>query len=125
MKKAIEMDFGGFVLDAELFDTPIAEKFVRHLPCKIQLTQWGNELYGPIGPLGQPDLGEENPVADIPAGGIAYTRRGNYVCVFFGQRPAWAVEHIGQINENQWKQLVDYLVQTSVTIRSNHSPDHR
>lgn len=112
-KNRIELNFGSFVLDAELFDTDVAKKFAAHLPYQVSLTHWGNELYGSI----EKDLGEENPVADIPAGGIAYTNQGNYVCVFFGQKPAWAVEYIGQIVDVQWEKLVQSPAQTSVEIR--------
>lgn len=109
----IEFDFGSFVLDAELLDTVIAKRFAAHLPYQVHLMLWGNELYGSIGK----DLGEENPVEDIPPGGIAYTNQGNYVCIFFGQRPAWAVEYIGQISDNHWQALVKSPVQKSVIIR--------
>jgi len=118
MKNRIILDFGSFVLDAELFDTVIAEKFFQHLPYQVNLTHWGNEFYGPITEkLGGKDLGEENPEPDIPPGGIAYTNQGNYVCIFFGQRPAWAVEYIGQIIDDQWEKLVDNPEQASVEIR--------
>lgn len=112
-KKRIILDFGSIVLDAELFDSSIADSFARNLPYTINLEKWGNELYGSIGI----DLGKENPVPDIPSGGIAYTNRGNYVCIFFGQRPAWQVEHIGQIINNGWKKLVGNTSCNSVTIR--------
>jgi hypothetical protein len=98
----IQLDFGTFILEADLFDTVIANQFAAHLPYEVKLTGWGNELYGPIGI----DLGSADPVAEIPPGGIAYTNQGSYVCIFFGQRPAWAVEYIGQISDNQWQQLV-------------------
>ena len=55
---------------------------------------------------------------DIPPGGIAYTNNGNYVCIFFGQRPAWAVEHIGQIADDQWPRLREISDCRSVTIRA-------
>ena len=109
----IELDFGSFVLDAELFDTAIAKKFADRMPYTVELMQWGNELYGSVGV----DLGEDNPVPDIPAGGIAYTNQGNYVCIFFGQRPAWAVEYVGHIPGDQWKKLVDQPSQGFVLIR--------
>jgi hypothetical protein len=108
----IVLDFGAFSLDAELFDTPIAQKFKQHLPYHVRLMEWGNELYGSIGK----DLGEENPVPIIPPGGIAYTRQGNYVCIFFGQTPAWEVEHIGRIVGNQWSRLLENPLQESVSI---------
>ena len=114
MKNRIVLDFGSFVLDAELFDTQISEKIVQHLPYQVSLTHWGNELYGSIGK----DLGEEDPVPTIPPGGIAYTNQGNYVCIFFGQRPAWAVEYVGQIIDDQWEKLVQSPAQAAVEIRS-------
>jgi hypothetical protein len=112
-KKQIVLDFGSVVLDAELFDSSIAISFAESLPYTINLEKWGNELYGSIGI----DLGKENPIPDIPSGGIAYTNRGNYLCIFFGQRPAWQVEHIGQIKSDSWKSLVGNTSYKSVTIR--------
>ena len=109
----IELDFGTFALDAELFDTVVAKRFAEHLPYNVRLMQWGSELYGSIGR----DLGEENPVEKIPPGGIAYTNNGNYVCIFFGGTPAWAVEYIGHIPHDQWKKLVENPSQDSVVIR--------
>jgi hypothetical protein len=111
---SIELEFGSVVLSARLFETDIAQRFMHSLPLTVSLMQWGEEFYGSIGV----DLGEENPVADIPPGGIAYTRSGKYVCIFFGQRPAWAVEHIGQIADDQWPRLHEISGARSVTIRA-------
>ena len=112
---SIELDFGSLVLSARLFDTDIAKKFLRHLPVTVNLMQWGEEFYGSIGV----DLGAEKPVENIAPGGIAYTNSGNYVCIFFGQRPAWAVEHIGQIVDDQWQRLREIPDCRSVTIRAS------
>ena len=112
---SIELDFGSVVLGARLFETAIAKKFLRHLPVTVNLMQWGEEFYGSIGV----DLGAENPVDTIPPGGLAYTNSGNYVCIFFGQRPAWAVEHIGQIADDQWSRLREIPGCRSVTIRAS------
>ena len=98
----IILKFKNFTLNAELFDNDIAGKFAAELPYKVKLIQWGKELYGSIGI----NLGAENPGPEIPAGGIAYTNRGNYVCIFFGQDPAWQVEYIGQIKGDEWKRLL-------------------
>ena len=102
MTRIIKLCFKDFDLKAWFFDTKIAGRFAGGLPYNVQLTQWGKEVYGSIGI----DLGEENPVSEIPAGGIAYTNRGNYVCVFFGQSPAWPVEYIGQILDDGWERLI-------------------
>lgn len=99
----IVLDFAGLCLKAELFDCDIARRLEEMLPCDISLTNWGNEVYGSIGE----DLGEENSVPEIPAGGIAYTNQGNYLCIFFGQQPAWPVEYIGQIQGDAWRKLLD------------------
>jgi hypothetical protein len=61
---SVELEFGSEVLSARLFDTDIAKKFLQHLPVTVNLMQWGEEFYGGIGV----DLGEENPVDDIPPG---------------------------------------------------------
>mmetsp|Transcript_1278 Transcript_1278/g.920 ORF Transcript_1278/g.920 Transcript_1278/m.920 type:complete len:117 (-) Transcript_1278:189-539(-) len=114
IKKQIELDFGSFVLDAKLFDTDIARKFAENLPYAINLMQWGKELYGSI----EINFGEENPVSTIPPGGIAYTNNGNYVCIFFGQTPAWPVEYIGHIISGQWKHLVENSSNNSVIIKA-------
>ncbi len=109
------LNFGEFSLEAELFDSPIAEKFVKHLPCTVSLEKWGGELYGSIGV----DLGEDSPVPGIPAGGIAYTNNGNYLCIFFGQAPAWPVEYIGKIKGDTWKVLLEKQTADLVEIYSS------
>ena len=95
-KKQIILDFGSLVLEAELFDSVIATGFAENLPYTINLEHRGREVCGSIGI----NLGEENPIPDIPPGGIAYTNNGCYLCIFFGQKPAWSVEYIGQIINN-------------------------
>ncbi|MDY6824033.1 MAG: cyclophilin-like fold protein [Thermodesulfobacteriota bacterium] len=116
--RKIIIDFGEFELTATLFDTPIAGRFADTLPKTVSFTRWGGEMYGSIGA----DLGEETLVGDIPSGGIAYTNRGNYVCIFFGQRPAWPVDHIGQIDADRSpEKIAQLLKQTTAdhfTIRS-------
>ncbi|MEK6795622.1 MAG: cyclophilin-like fold protein [Spirochaetota bacterium] len=108
----VTLDLGSLKLTAELFDTKVARAFYSHLPCTIELTLWGREAYGPI-PF---DLGDEKPVPSIPPGGLAYTRKGNYFCIFFGQQPAWAVEYIGQIAGETWRSLVGKRDISRVTV---------
>ena len=108
----IILDFGSFTLEAKLFDKDISRKLADNLPYKIQLQKWGEEVYGSIGI----DLGEDSPVAKIPCGGIAYTNNGNYLCIFFGQTPAWPVEYIGQINDDGWQKLLTQPTFSSVEI---------
>lgn len=111
-QKKITLDFGQFVLKAHLFNSSTASKFAECLPCNISLDKWGDELYGSIGR----DLGEENLVSNVPSGGIAYTRNGYYICIFFGQTPAWPVEYIGQIEDSGWEKLTNSSSIHTVTI---------
>lgn len=113
--KNITLNFGSFELEAELFDSSIAEKFANNLPYTITLQKWGDEVYGTTGI----DLGEEKPVPTIPPGGLAYTNNGNYLCVFFGQTPAWPVEYIGQVKGNTWKQLLENSSFSSLSIQAS------
>lgn len=112
MAQKIKLDFGNFILEGELFHSEICEKLRGILPLTVELTSWGREVYGPI----NVDLGQKNPVPEIPPGGIAYTNNGNYICVFFGQTPAWSVEYIGQIKDDQWKRLLEDRGYESVVI---------
>ena len=45
------------------------------------------------------DLPSTRRQPQIPPGGLAYSLQGSYLCVFFGQTPAWPVDYIGQIDE--------------------------
>lgn len=104
----IALDFGAFKLRASLFDTAVAKRLYESLPLTVELTYWGGEAYGSIGA----DLGVERPVPKIPAGGLAYTNRGNYLCIFFGQTPAWDVEYVGKIDGEEWSALLDSTPET-------------
>lgn len=112
-KTQIILEFESIALEAELFDSSITKRFIDNLPYTIHFEQWGQELYGSIGI----DLGEDTPIHEIPRGGIAYTNNGNYLCIFFGQTPAWSVEYIGQITGDDWKKLDGNDHFDSVTIR--------
>ena len=96
----IELDFGSLQLDAILDDTPIARQLFAMLPLKIDLTYWGDELYGDIGQ----DLGLHQPKPRVPEGTLGYTNRGNCFCVFFGQQPAWSVDVLGKLTDD-WEAL--------------------
>ena len=111
-KNEIILDFGSTSLIAELFDSKVAVGFFENLPYKVSLETWGGKLCGPIGI----NIGEENLDPDIPPGGIGYTSDGNCFCIFFGHKPAWPAEYIGQIKGDSWKKLIENSFY-SVTIR--------
>jgi len=102
-KNQIILDFGSISLIEKLFDSTVEAGFFENLPYTVSLEKWGGELYGSIGI----NLGEENPAPDIPPGGIGYTNNGNYICIFFGHKPARSAEYIGQIKGDSWKTLIE------------------
>lgn len=82
------------VLRARVFDNPTGRSFLESLPgSTIQLQSFGNEVYGPW----HTALQTHKPQPSIPPGGLAYSDQGNYLCVFFGQAPAWPVSYFAQI----------------------------
>ncbi len=97
----IVLDFDTICLKGTLDNSESARELYRNLPLDIDLVQWGNELYGDTG-ISMP---ERNLVPELQAGSIAYSTRGNYLCVFYGQQPAWPVEVIGQVENGEWKKL--------------------
>ena len=101
--KKIILDFVTIRLKGTLYNTESAQVLYENLPLEIDLVQWGNELYGDT----QIKLPEQDLVSELDAGSIAYSSRGNYLCVFYGQQPAWPVEVVGKIDGSEWKKLKD------------------
>lgn len=103
-------------LRCRIFDTPTGQAFKASLlegdqrvPFTIpSLSAYGNEVYGAWKcPLA---TGKQQPT--IPPGGLAYSEQGNYLCVFYGQTPAWPVDYFAQIEVGfealqggQWRSL--------------------
>ena len=88
-------------LRARLFDTPTGHAFKASLPYAIpSLQAYGEEVYG----AWNVTLPSTKPQPMIPPGGLAYSAQGNYICVFFGQAPAWPVDYFAQI-EVGWEAL--------------------
>ena len=54
------------------------------LPLTVELSTWGDELYGTI-PV---DIGPENPKEEFEVGDIAYWLQGSGFCILYGPTPA-------------------------------------
>ena len=101
--KKIILDFSTIRLKGTLNNTESAQVLYENLPLKIKLVQWGNELYGETGII----MHGRNLVPKLEAGSIAYSLKGTYLCVFYGQQPAWPVEVVGKIDGSEWEKLKD------------------
>ena len=87
-------------LRARVFNTPTGSAFLASCPQTLNsLMTYGDEVYGTIGALPI-----SKPQAKVPSGGLAYSEQGKFLCVFFGQTPAWPVHYFAQI-EVGWEYL--------------------
>lgn len=59
-------------------------KFWEALPLEINLSTWGDELYGTI-PV---EIDAENPREEFEVGDIAYWLQGSGFCILYGRTPA-------------------------------------
>ena len=89
------------VLRARVFKSPAGLAFLDNCPHILpSLSAFGNEVYGSI----KSSLPTSKLQPKIPRGGLAFSEQGNYLCVFYGQTPAWPVEYFAQI-EMGYEQL--------------------
>ena len=82
--KKINLSVGNVSLEAELLDTPTANKILDALPLESSANVWGDEIYFDI-PLRLAQ--EPDARADVEIGDLAYWPAGPAFCIFFGPTP--------------------------------------
>ena len=80
----IKIIIGKIILDAELNDTPAAEKVAAVLPFKTSFNTWGDEIYFTV-PV-EADL-DESAREEVEMGDLGYWPTGQAFCIFFGPTP--------------------------------------
>jgi uncharacterized protein len=88
--KRIRITVGDITGEAELLDSRTADAIWNALPIEAAARTWGEEIYFEI-PV---KCGEENPVALVREGDLAYWPPGRAFCIFFGPTPASKGEEI-------------------------------
>jgi len=85
MGQRVTITAGAVTVEAELFDTPTAEKITAALPIEGSVNRWGGEIYFtvPIDAAAEPDGRDV-----LQAGELGYWPPGKAFCVFFGPTPA-------------------------------------
>lgn len=81
--KKIKLDFGSFVLEAELNETGTADEIYRSLPIESKVNLWGEEIYFKIPVIRDNEL----PTMRISVGDLGYWPEDSCLCVFFGKTP--------------------------------------
>jgi uncharacterized protein len=99
----IAIRIGTLSMEAELNDTPTAQKIAAALPLRTSFNTWGEEIYFAI-PV---DAALDDSAQEVVAlGDLGYWPPGKALCIFFGQtpvsqpgkiRPASAVNVIGKV----------------------------
>jgi hypothetical protein len=91
--RRIQITLGEIVVTGTLNDSNTARLICETLPIGSVAKLWGDEVYfdAPI------IAGEEDPVADVPSGTLAYWPPGKALCLFFGEKPYSPVNVVGQL----------------------------
>ena len=85
MSHTIKISSGSVQLEAALNDSPTAITIWNKLPMEGRASLWGDEIYFPI-PV---NIGvEEDALAEMNVGDIAFWPPGSAFCIFFGRTPA-------------------------------------
>ncbi|MBW1669155.1 MAG: hypothetical protein JRI79_08995 [Deltaproteobacteria bacterium] len=102
----IKIKIGNLSVQAELNDTPTAQKVAAALPIETSFSTWGDEIYFAI-PV-DADL-DDSAKEEVGLGDLGYWPTGKAFCIFFGQTPmskpgkiipASAVNIIGKVKED-------------------------
>jgi hypothetical protein len=110
----VAIRIGTLSMEAELNDTPTAQKIAAALPLRASFNTWGDEIYFAI-PVAA-DL-DDSAQDVVEVGDLGYWPPGNAWCIFFGQTPvsqpgkimpASAVNVIGKVlgDATQFKTVV-------------------
>jgi len=80
----IILRIGTLSMEAELNETPTAQKIAAALPLRTSFNTWGDEIYFAI-PV---DAALDDSAQDIvELGALGYWPPGKALCIFFGQTP--------------------------------------
>jgi len=80
----IAIRIGTLAMEAELNETPTAQKIAAALPLRTSFNTWGDEIYFAI-PV-DADL-DESAQNIVEVGDLGYWPPGKAWCIFFGQTP--------------------------------------
>ena len=80
----IHIIIGGLKVEAELNDTPTAEKIAQSLPFRSSFNTWGDEIYFSIPVDAALD---ESAKEEVEMGDLGYWPTGKAFCIFFGPTP--------------------------------------
>lgn len=81
---AVKITIGNLIMEAELNDTPTAEKIGEILPFESGFSTWGDEIYFTVPVRADLDFSAREAVEP---GDLGYWPTGQAFCIFFGPTP--------------------------------------
>ena len=81
----ITIKIGKLSMEAELNDTPTAQKLAEALPIQSSFSTWGDEIYFAVPVTASV---EKSAKEVVEVGDLGYWPPGKAFCIFFGQTPA-------------------------------------
>jgi hypothetical protein len=87
----IRIRIGHVVLDAELNDTPAANKITEIFPFRGPFNTWGDEIYFSLPVNAELD---ESACDVVEIGDLGYWPPGHAFCIFFGKTPTSTADKI-------------------------------
>jgi len=81
----IAIRIGTLSMEAELNETPTAQKIAAALPLRTSFNTWGDEIYFAIPVEAALDDSAQD---SVELGALGYWPPGKAFCIFFGQTPA-------------------------------------
>ena len=81
----VQFIIGDITIEAELRDTPTAQKVLDAMPIESSGSYWGDEFYfeAPVVASAEPDATDV-----VDPGTVAYWTAGHCLCLFWGPTPA-------------------------------------
>ena len=80
----IKITVGALSIEAELNDTPTAQKVAKALPIRARFSTWGDEIYFTIPVDAELD---DSARERVELGDLGYWPTGKAFCIFFGRTP--------------------------------------
>ena len=115
--RLVRISVGTVSMLAELNESRTAGRIHDALPLVSRARIWGEEVYFSASLA----LPEEEPVAHVPPGTVAYWLPGKAICLFYGQKPASPVEVIGFLRGNP-RELANVREGDAVTMEVAEEP---
>jgi len=123
MSQKIEIIAENVQVEAELNDSPTAEKIISKLPIEALAQRWGGEIYFSIPVTAELETDSREV---LEAGEMGFWPTGNAFCIFFGPTPASqgdeiraasAVNIIGKM-KSDWAKLWNVSSGSSIVIKA-------